>query len=115
MPSIESFRRLLLDRRRALLHQVEHIDGDLKQLDENVEIELEEEAQEENLARLLAGLDERGKAELEAIDGALTRIESGDYGRCQDCDEEIPLERLEALPTTTTCIHCSEERERRAD
>jgi RNA polymerase-binding protein DksA len=77
-----------------------------------VEPELEEEAQEENLSRLLAGLDDRGNAELEAIDNALARIERGDYGRCEDCDEPIPVERLRALPTTTTCVLCSEARER---
>jgi DnaK suppressor protein len=113
MLPIVRLRGTLLDRRRTLLHQVDHIEDDLRSLDEAVETELEEEAQEENISRLLAGLDERGKEELEAIDRALTRIETGEYGRCEDCDDPIPLERLEALPTTTTCVQCSEERERR--
>ena len=113
MLPIEKVRETLLRRRHTLLHQVEHIEDDLRSLDEAVETELEEEAQEENLSRLLAGLDERGKGELESIDRALARVETGDYGRCEDCDEPIPLERLEALPTTTTCVECSEERERR--
>ena|SRR2546422_5177999 len=112
MLPIERIRRTLLRRRRALLHQVEHIEDDLRRLDEDVEPELEEEAQEENISRLLAGLDARGRGELETIDVALTRIEAGEYGRCQDCEEPIPLERLEVLPTATTCVECSERRAR---
>jgi DnaK suppressor protein len=111
---IEQLRRELVSRRRVLLHRVDHFEDDLRRLDEEVEPELEEEAQEENIGRLLAGLDDRGRAELDAIDRALLRIEEGDYGRCEDCGELIPVERLEALPTTTTCVQCSEERERRA-
>ena len=114
MTPIERLRRALFARRRALLHQVEHVDEDLRHLDENVEIELEDEAQEENISRLLAGLDERAKAEIDAIDAALTRIAAGDYGRCEDCGERIPVERLEALPTTTSCLQCAEARERGA-
>jgi RNA polymerase-binding protein DksA len=109
---IEEFRAELLRRRRALLHQVGHVEADLRQLDENVEPELEEEAQEENTSRVLSGLDDRGHAELAAIDAALARIETGSYGTCEHCAERIPLERLRAVPTATTCIHCSEERER---
>jgi RNA polymerase-binding protein DksA len=111
---IDELRAELLKRRRTLLHQVTHLETDLRRLDENVEPELEEEAQEENISRLLAGLDSRGKAELEAIDRALARIESGDYGTCENCGEPIPLERLRVLPTTTTCVHCSQARERRS-
>jgi len=110
---IAALRQKLLEQRRSLFRQLHNVEADLRWLDTNVRPELEEEAQEENVARLLAQLDDRAKEELEAIDRALTRIESGDYGRCEDCGELIPLERLEALPTTTLCVSCSEARERR--
>lgn len=42
--------------------------------------------------------------EVEEIKAALQAIEDGTYGRCQVCGEEIPYERLEALPTALTCI-----------
>ena len=113
MQPIDAIRDDLVRRRQTLLRQVDRIEGDLHHLDERVEPELEEEAQGANLTRVLAGLDERGNAELAAIDAALARIERGDYGRCEDCEEPIPVERFRALPTTTTCVLCSEARERR--
>lgn len=41
-----------------------------------------------------------------AIDGALRRIDSGDYGYCYICGEEIEAGRLAADPTNTRCIRC---------
>ncbi|HEV3444754.1 MAG TPA: TraR/DksA C4-type zinc finger protein [Gemmataceae bacterium] len=38
------------------------------------------------------------------IEDALQRIEDGTYGRCQVCGQEIPRERLDAVPYTTYCI-----------
>ncbi len=50
---------------------------------------------------------ERRHAMLRNIDGALRRIESGDYGLCQDCDEPIDPKRLEFDPTALRCIDCA--------
>ena len=48
--------------------------------------------------------------EVEEIKAALQAIEDGTYGRCQVRGEEIPYERLEALPTALTCIeHADDE------
>ncbi|MFD1205693.1 TraR/DksA C4-type zinc finger protein [Sporosarcina contaminans] len=41
--------------------------------------------------------------EVEKVDIALQAIQDGTYGRCEICDEEIPLERLEAIPYATRC------------
>ena len=40
------------------------------------------------------------------IKEALTRIDDGSYGRCEECGEKIGRERLEARPVTTLCIDC---------
>jgi DnaK suppressor protein len=39
---------------------------------------------------------------------ALTRIEDGSYGTCQECEEEINERRLKALPWAKFCIKCQE-------
>lgn len=36
----------------------------------------------------------------------LVAIREGRYGICQDCDEPIDKQRLEALPQATRCIGC---------
>lgn len=44
---------------------------------------------------------------LQEIAEALQRIESGDYGYCELCDDEIAEKRLEINPTARYCITCS--------
>ncbi len=45
---------------------------------------------------------------LRAIDKALARVESGEFGICSECDEEIPQPRLDAVPWTRVCVPCKE-------
>ena len=49
---------------------------------------------------------DRERKLLSKIRAALERIEGGTYGICEDCDEEISTERLEARPVTTLCVGC---------
>lgn len=43
---------------------------------------------------------------------ALARIENGEFGICENCEEEISESRLRARPVTTLCIECKTEQER---
>jgi DnaK suppressor protein len=52
------------------------------------------------------------KIELVRIEQALSRIDSGTFGICQDCDEQIPLKRLRVRPDATLCLNCQESNER---
>jgi DnaK suppressor protein len=47
------------------------------------------------------------------IDKALKRIEEGRYGFCEETDEEIGIERLEARPIATLCLDAQERWEHR--
>ena len=42
------------------------------------------------------------------VRAALDRIEEGAYGSCLECEEEIGIRRLQALPWTPLCIRCQE-------
>jgi YteA family regulatory protein len=48
-------------------------------------------------------LNEHTEKELQDIDDALQAIKEGTYGVCKECGQEIPIERLEALPTVLYC------------
>ena len=44
--------------------------------------------------------------QLKEISDALERIEMGTYGKCENCNAEIPTERLQAYPAARTCMNC---------
>ncbi|MFJ5770611.1 TraR/DksA C4-type zinc finger protein [Psychrobacillus sp. NPDC093180] len=49
-------------------------------------------------------LRKHSEEEIADIKEALTAIDEGIYGVCTECGKEIPMERLEAIPSTTTCV-----------
>ena len=46
------------------------------------------------------------------LDKALEKFEADEYGKCEECDENIKYERLFARPTAELCISCKDEAER---
>jgi DnaK suppressor protein len=59
-----------------------------------------------------ASLIERAEERLRAMDFALNRLEQGRYGICTECGDDIPLERLKALPFAAYCVDCQHKRNR---
>lgn len=46
--------------------------------------------------------------ELASVVAAIERMENGTYGVCEECEAEIPLVRLKALPCSSRCIECQQ-------
>jgi RNA polymerase-binding transcription factor DksA len=73
-------------------------------LEENMESDIVDQADivvhRENDAAILADLEAR----YDTILIALSRIEKGNYGKCEVCGDKIGEARLEADPAATTCV-----------
>src|ERR1019366_5848505 len=50
----------------------------------------------------------RDRSLLSAIEAALGRIDAGTFGECLNCEQEITINRLEAVPWVRNCITCQE-------
>ena len=50
----------------------------------------------------------RRKLQLLNIERAFRRLESGEYGYCVECGEEIDSRRLDFDPANSLCIECAE-------
>ena len=57
-------------------------------------------------------LGDREREKIHSIDESLLRIDEGDYGICEECDEDIPLGRLKAMPFTRHCVKCKSDLEK---
>jgi DnaK suppressor protein len=105
------FRQELEHARERLQKTIEHHDIGNASLEEETGEQLS--AADNHLAdaasdtyerELDEGLEEDAREQLRQIESALARIESGEYGTCTVCGKEIPVERLEAMPSATLCI-----------
>jgi len=56
-------------------------------------------------------LREREGNLIRKIQDALSRLEDGTFGICEECGEEISRGRLQARPITTLCIKCKDKQE----
>ena len=61
-----------------------------------------------------SSIQEQELRELQAIDRAMAKLATVNYGVCEDCDEEIPEKRLLAVPEASLCTRCQDIREREA-
>lgn len=51
-------------------------------------------------------LSDRDREKLRDIDEALRRIDTGEYGSCEECGVDIPFGRLMVAPLTRHCVRC---------
>jgi DnaK suppressor protein len=70
-----------------------------------------DEIQGNMLASITSQLSSRNSNKLNQINCALKKISDCTFGKCEDCDEDIPEQRLMINPYFLTCVSCAEERE----
>src|SRR5689334_19308828 len=51
-------------------------------------------------------LKEAERRELLAVERALAKMATGNFGICEECSEEIPPKRLMVLPEARLCANC---------
>jgi RNA polymerase-binding protein DksA len=110
---LERCKKLLLDKRRALLEEMGYIEeahgatikeatGDLTHYSYHMA-----DQGTDNMERELAfAHGSKSRRLLYHIDEALRRIEEGIYGKCHVCGRQIQLPRLKAVPHARLCIQC---------
>jgi len=47
--------------------------------------------------------------QLDLVNAALVRLDSGEYGICAECERPIGAQRLAAVPWATCCVACQEQ------
>jgi RNA polymerase-binding transcription factor len=57
-------------------------------------------------------LGDRDREKIRNIDEALLRLDDGEYGICEECEEEIPLGRLKVMPFARHCVKCKSDMEK---
>lgn len=74
---------------------------------------------DESVADLLADINTavigQSIKALREVEAAQERMREGYYGRCEDCEVEIPFERLKAYPAARRCIQDQERFEKMHD
>jgi DnaK suppressor protein len=105
---LEKVYKMLIEQKREILQKIQ---GKKSQLPEQTGdfIDIAMDSLEYELSYIF---EEREREKLQNIDEALARIKEGTYGECDECGDDIDLERLLALPFTRLCLDCKAKQER---
>jgi DnaK suppressor protein len=107
---LEHFRQLLMAWKRELMEEVDRTMLHMKDDAANFPDPNDRATQESEFGLELRTRDRERKL-LKKIDSALSRIDDGSYGYCEETGDEIGLRRLEARPVATLCVEAQERRE----
>lgn len=111
---VEKMKKELTDQKKTILESLAEQSDDMKSLIKTVESGDEADVASDAIDRtLLNALGSQDARNLQLIESALYRIRQGKYGYCVKCGNDIPCERLEAIPWALMCVRCTEEEERR--
>ncbi len=108
----EYFRAKLLIWREDILKEAKETLQHLQEENQNHPDIADRASSETDRAIELRARDRQRKL-ISKIDEALTRIDDGTYGYCEETGEPISLRRLEARPIATLSVEAQERHERR--
>lgn len=107
---LEHFREILTAWKKELMFEVDRTVHHMQDEAANFPDPNDRATQESEFGLELRTRDRERKL-LRKIDSALTRIDEGSYGYCDETGEEIGLKRLEARPVATLSLEAQERRE----
>lgn len=110
---LKEFRVLLEKRRSLLLGDLESLEGETRgkggesaRDQSSVPGHMAELASDATEQAVTYGRMQSQSEELKDIQDAFERIEDGSFGQCEKCQEEIPKDRLRAIPYARLCVGC---------
>ncbi|HJL87100.1 MAG: TraR/DksA C4-type zinc finger protein [SAR324 cluster bacterium] len=108
---MEEIRKILLEEKEKIGVEIKSKQLNLSDIERDVGDEVDNSmVEQERELNLL--LQDREKQHLEAIEEALQRIETGEYGFCDECGDQIDQKRLMVIPLAQLCIACQQNEER---
>jgi RNA polymerase-binding transcription factor DksA len=107
MNSRQDTRQRLEERLAHLRQRLHKVEGARRRERNPLDPDWQEQAVTRQNDEVLDGLDAEDHREIERLQVALNRLDSGTYGTCITCGEPIAAARLKALPYAVQCIACA--------
>ena len=118
---LRAFERLLQRRRAILMGNVRRLEdeacrkgadaaGDLSTMPLHP-ADMATDTQQQDMSLLFM---QNENVRLQDIEEALERIQEDRFGLCEECEQEIALERLRAIPYAPLCMDCKRRQEEEA-
>jgi len=108
LSELNYFKEILESRKQQINKNINGVNQELNQLNS---LELSDEgdhASVNNNSMVESAIVQQQEKELDEIETALSKIENGEYGVCEMCEDDIGFQRLKVKPHAIYCIDCRE-------
>lgn len=109
---LQQMREILEEQWADLVNRSHQIRSEMRERDAVPGDSIDESTDEQGTSTELR-LKDRERNLLAQINDAILRIDTGDYGYCEECGDPIGERRLQVRPMATLCIEDKEEQERK--
>ena len=109
---LKHFQSLLENIRTEIVGDVEKAHRNIKSNEVETMADISDDAANSYGRKLQGDLEEHEWVKLKQVEAALKKVEDGEYGICEQCEQEILETRLEIMPYTEFCIQCLSEIEK---
>ena len=109
---LKHFQSLLKKIRTEIVGDVEKANQNGKRNEAEQMADISDDAARSYDRKLQGDLEEQEWVKLKHVEAALKKVEDGEYGICEQCEQEILETRLEIMPYTEFCIQCLSEIEK---
>ncbi len=107
MANIQEIEITLRERLLELETRVGYVEDGLRHTHAPLEADFAEQAVSTENDDVLQALDSAMRKECSEILAVLQRMQMGSYGFCSTCGDEVPVQRLRALPFARECVACA--------
>ncbi len=105
---LEYFKSILLNRKEQITKNLSSVHEEMSDLQKQELSDEGDYAAANNDSMIEDAIVQQQQKELTEIEKALTKIENGEYGVCEMCEDPIGFQRLKVKPHAVYCIDCRE-------
>ena len=107
----DRYRKMLTEKKKDISNHMSGIYNESRAIETGIVQDLGDKAESSYTKEFLLSLSNADRERLGKIDQALKRLETPEYGMCEDCGESIGKKRMDVIPWTPHCIVCQEKEE----
>lgn len=107
----ERYRKMLINKKKEIIEHMSEFYNESREIETGIAQDLGDKAESSYTKEFLLSLSDAERERLGYIDEALKRLETPEFGLCEDCGKSILKKRLDVIPWTPHCIVCQEKEE----
>jgi DnaK suppressor protein len=108
----DRYRKALLTKKKEIVTIMSEFHNESRSIETGIAQDVGDKAESSYTKEFLLSLSDAQRDRLAHIDDALKRLDTPEFGLCEDCGKSIGKKRLDIIPWTPHCIVCQEKEEK---